>query len=116
MPLGIFLRSLNGVQKLIVAGGLIAIIILFLFLMGIFSKRGGDERPSEGDSPPGTISDVQFDVTTGEIGGITERYTTLDEMEGVSITVSFITPKETFGFGKAGAQGLCHLPGDCRCY
>jgi hypothetical protein len=62
---------------------------------GLFDGRGGAER----DSPPGPISDVQLEVATGESGGRRESYTTLDEMKGLSITVSFNTPKSSFGYG-----------------
>ena len=62
---------------------------------GIFDGRGGAKR----DSPPGPISDVQLEVATGESGGRRESYTSLDEMKGLSITVSFNTPKSSFGYG-----------------
>ena len=77
---------------LIVVGG----VILWGALTGwTFSGIFGD---AEEDSPPGPISNVQVGVATGESGGRRESYTTYQQMEGLSITISFNTPK-SFGRG-----------------
>jgi hypothetical protein len=81
---------------LIVVGGIILWGALTGWTFsGIFGGRGDD---AEGDSPPGPISNVQVGVATGKSGGRRESYTTAEEMEGLSITISFNTPK-SFGRG-----------------
>jgi hypothetical protein len=60
---------------------------------------GGDN--SNTDAAPGAISGLEFGVSGEEADEPpnTESYTTIDEMDGVTIDLSFVTPKSSFGFG-----------------
>jgi hypothetical protein len=110
-----FVGSLTPKQKaflsVVVAGIFIAIVLMATGTISFgkessSERKGGDtedddgnERRLAGDQPPGAISDVKFGVTTDDEGGPTESYTTIDEMDGLTIDLSFVTPKTSFGFG-----------------
>ena len=106
-----FFGSLTTKQKVMIAFVVIGVIVVIMISTGVIKVGGGggggddNDVPSSGDdapasdSPPGTISDIEFDVRTGEDDGPTESYTTIDEMDGVAVDLSFVTPKTSFGFG-----------------
>ena len=106
-----FFGSLTTKQKVMIAFVVIGVIVVIMISTGVIKVGGGggggddNDVPSSGDdapasdSPPGTISGIEFGVRTGEDDGPTESYTTIDEMDGVAVDLSFVTPKTSFGFG-----------------
>jgi len=89
-------------------GVAVVVILLALWMAGVFGGKKTTTTtttpttttPEQTDALPGAISNVQISMSgPDDEGATTEAYTSIEEMEGVSVTISFTTPESTFGYG-----------------
>lgn len=102
----------------IIVGILVVVIVVALFMSGVIGGKTSSTTvtptppsdttttpsdtttPTQQDALPGAISDVRIDMSgPDDEGATTEAYTNVDQMEGVSVSVSFVTPTSSFGYG-----------------